>query len=124
MPTQTLQRIALWGVRHYVRIFVCAAIVFAASMFASSRLRVDSDVLSLLPRDAEVIKTFRHTLEEFGGVDTLMVLVELPADVAVDPYETFVEELAVHDKRPVSSPTSRASTLSRIPCCASAISST
>jgi predicted RND superfamily exporter protein len=99
MPAQTLQRIALWGVRHYVRIFVCAAIVFAASMVASSRLKVDSDVLSLLPRDAEVIKTFRHTLEEFGGVDTLMVLVELPADVAVDPYESFVEELALDLER-------------------------
>ena len=49
MPTQTLQRIAQWGVRHYLRIFVCAALVFAASMIASSRLQVDSDVLNLLP---------------------------------------------------------------------------
>ena len=78
MPIQPLQKIALWGVRHHVRIFICAAVVFAASMLASSRLRVDSDVLSLLPADAPVIKTFRHTLEEFGGVDTLMILVELP----------------------------------------------
>ena len=50
MPTPILQRIALWGVRHYLRIFVCAAVVFAASMIASSRLRVDSDVLNLLPQ--------------------------------------------------------------------------
>jgi hypothetical protein len=78
-----------------VRIFICAAVVFAASMLASSRLRVDSDVLSLLPADAPEIKTFRHTLEEFGGVDTLMILVELPEQRAVDPYEAFVEELAL-----------------------------
>jgi predicted RND superfamily exporter protein len=95
MPTGILQRIALWGVRHHVRIFVCAAIVFAVSLFFSSRMRVDSDVLSLLPANSPVVKTFRHTLEEFGGVDTLMILVELPeAGRAVDPYELFVEELA------------------------------
>jgi predicted RND superfamily exporter protein len=95
MPIPTLQRIALWGERHYLRIFICAAVVFAASMFLSSRLSVDSDVLSLLPRDAPVIQTFRHALEEFGGVDTLMVLVEIPEETAVDPYESFVEELAI-----------------------------
>ena len=95
MPTPILQRIAQWGVRHYLRIFVCAAVVFAASMVASSRLQVDSDVLNLLPSAAPEVQTFRHTLEEFGGVDTLLILVELPADEgAVDPYETFVEELA------------------------------
>jgi predicted RND superfamily exporter protein len=94
MPKLTLQRIALWGLRHYGRIFVCAGIAFALSVASASRLRYDSDVLNLLPRHAPVVETFRHTLEEFGGVDTLLVLVELPADVAVDPYETFVEELA------------------------------
>jgi predicted RND superfamily exporter protein len=94
MPIPTLQRIALWGERHYLRIFLCAAAVLALSVLSSSRLEVDSDVLSLLPRDAPVVKTFRHTLEEFGGVDTLMILVELPEEAAVDPYETFVEELA------------------------------
>jgi predicted RND superfamily exporter protein len=96
MANQTLQRIAQWGVAHYLRIFVCAAIVFAASTIASSRLRLDSDVLNLLPRHSHEIETFRYTLEEFGGVDTLMVLVELPGKGAVDPYESFVEELA-HD---------------------------
>jgi predicted RND superfamily exporter protein len=94
MPTPILQRIAHWGVRHYLRIFLCAGVLFALSMAASSRLRLNSDVLDLLPRNAPVIQTFRHTLEEFGGVDTLMILVELPEDVAVDPYESFVEELA------------------------------
>jgi hypothetical protein len=94
MPKQALQRIALWGVRHYVRIFVAAGALLALSVLSASRLRFDSDVLSLLPRDAPVIQTFRHTLEEFGGVDTLLVLVELPGDHAVDPYEAFVEELA------------------------------
>ena len=94
MPRQTLQRIALWGVAHYVRVFVAAGVVLALSAIAASRLRFDSDVLNLLPSESPVIKTFRHTLEEFGGVDTLLVLVELPEQVAVDPYEAFVEELA------------------------------
>ncbi|HVR30848.1 MAG TPA: MMPL family transporter [Thermoanaerobaculia bacterium] len=94
MPKQTLQRIALWGVAHYVRIFAAAGVLVAVSLVAASRLQFDSDVLNLLPRDSQVVQTFRHTLEEFGGVDTLLVLVELPVEVAVDPYEAFVEELA------------------------------
>ena len=94
MPKQTLQRIALWGVGHYRRIFAAAAVLLALAVFGASRLEFDSDVLNLLPRESPVIQTFRHTLEEFGGVDTLLVLVQLPAEVAVDPYEAFVEELA------------------------------
>ncbi|MEE2775334.1 MAG: MMPL family transporter [Acidobacteriota bacterium] len=94
MQGRYLQRIALYGRRHYRRIFLATAILVALSLVSASRLRIDSDMLGLLPRNEPVVDTFRSTLEDFGGVDLLLVLVGVPEGEAVDPYESFVAELA------------------------------
>lgn len=64
-----------------------------ASIASSLRLRFDTDVLALLPKDEPVVQDFRAGLEEFGSVDYLLVAVRLPEGVVVDPYETFVRIL-------------------------------
>ncbi|MDX1383279.1 MAG: MMPL family transporter [Thermoanaerobaculia bacterium] len=94
MRGRYLQRIALYGRRHYHRIFLAAGLLVALALTSALRLHIDSDVLSLLPRNEPVVDTFRSTLEEFGGVDLLLLLVEVPEGAAVDPYEAYVERLA------------------------------
>ncbi len=72
-----------------------AAVLVVINIAIAATLGFDSDVLDLLPRNEPIVDTFRSTLEDFGGVDLLLVLVEVPEGRAVDPYEEFVEELAL-----------------------------
>ena len=65
------------------------------SVGSATRLRFDTEILNLLPKDDPVVTTFRSTVEveDFGSLDYLLVLVRLPPDVPLDPYLSFVEEL-------------------------------
>jgi predicted RND superfamily exporter protein len=94
MRGRYLQRLALYGRRRYYRVFLVAGLLLLLSIGLALQLRVDSDVLNLLPQDEPIVSTFRSTLEDFGGVDLLLVLVDVPEGVAIDPYEMFVERLA------------------------------
>lgn len=90
-----LNRLGLWARHNYRRIFVVTGLLVVVSIFLTSRLRFDTDVLNLLPRNDPAIDTFLETLEQFGAIDYLPVAVRLPENAVLDPYESFVDELAV-----------------------------
>jgi uncharacterized protein len=50
--------------------------------------------LSLLPQDDPVVDTFRHTMERFGTIDYLLVVVRIPEGEVLAPYEVFADRLA------------------------------
>jgi len=89
----SLLRLARFARRRYRLVFGIAACLVIASLASSLRLRFDTDVLALLPKDEPVVRDFRAGLEEFGSVDYLLVAVRLPEGVVVDPYESFVRIL-------------------------------
>lgn len=89
----SLRSLASFTRRRYRLVFVIAALVVIASLVSSLRLRFDTDVLGLLPKNEPVVRDFRAGLEEFGSVDYLLVAVRLPEGVVVDPYESFVQIL-------------------------------
>lgn len=93
MARNVLHRVALMARRRYRRVFVAAGLLMAVSLGLSLRLRFDSDFLNLLPQDEPVVQTFRRTLEEFGSVDYLLITVEVPEGVILDPYESLVDRL-------------------------------
>ncbi len=93
MPGDVLRRLALLGRRRYGTVFAVAGVLVVGSLLAASRLRFDTDVLSLLPRDEPAVETFREALAEFGSLDVLLIVVRVPDGVVVDPYETFVDRL-------------------------------
>ncbi len=93
MALPLLSRLALYARHHYRRVFVVTAALFAVSVALASRLRFDTDVLDLLPRDEPVVDTFRKTLEELGSADYLILAVRVPPDAVLDPYEMFVDRL-------------------------------
>lgn len=80
--------------RRYRLVFLITAVVVVLSVAASSRIQVDTDVLSLLPPSDPVVRAFRETVAEFGSTDLLLVAVRLPEDAVVDPYFGYVDELA------------------------------
>jgi uncharacterized protein len=72
-----------WGV-----VLAVSAVVFVLSTWLGSKVRLESDVLKLIPRGNRQVDTFRQALADFGSIDYLMVLLE--SDGA-DQVESLVE---------------------------------
>jgi hypothetical protein len=94
MTQPVLRRIALFARRRYRWIFAAFGLLLALSLVLVSRLSLDTDLLNLLPRGDETVDTFRQTMETFGTIDYLLVVVRVPEDEVLAPYETFADRLA------------------------------
>ncbi|HEX6202546.1 MAG TPA: MMPL family transporter [Thermoanaerobaculia bacterium] len=89
-----LGRLASFARRRYRTIFVGFAVAVAISLGLITRLELDTDLLSLLPQDDPVVQTFRDTMERFGTIDYLLVVVRVPEGEVLAPYESFADRLA------------------------------
>ncbi len=78
-----------WGV-----VLAVSAIVFALSSWLGSRVRLESDVLKLIPRGNQEVDTFRQALADFGSIDYLMVLLETDTSERVDALVEHADLLA------------------------------
>jgi predicted RND superfamily exporter protein len=91
--TRLLERLAFVARRHYVAVFLVSIVLSIGAVLGLRTLRLETDVLALLPPNDPVVDTFRTTLGQFGSVDMLLVAVRIPEGVPVDPYLAFVDEL-------------------------------
>lgn len=82
------RRVPAWlleqGVRRprLVLMLGLAALVLAAVM--GLRVRIETDVLSLVPENDPAVAAFRTTVERFGSVDLLLGVVEVPEEGGLD----------------------------------------
>ncbi len=88
-----LLRVALFSERHYRAVLIATALLAIGAGVLVNNMRFDPDILGLLPKDDPAVQTFRQTLEEFGGLDVLLVVVRVPEGAVVDPYQQFVGAL-------------------------------
>jgi predicted RND superfamily exporter protein len=88
-----LRRLAAFSHRRYRLVLAVAAVLVAAGIGLASRLRFDTDVLHLLPQDDPQVRVFMETLEEFGSVDYLLVVMRIPEGAVLDPYQSFADRL-------------------------------
>lgn len=88
-----LQSLALWARHRYRSIFLVTAALFLVSLWLAAQLRFDTDVLDLLPQKEPAVVNFRQALEEFGSADVLLVVIRVPPDAALAPYEVLVDRL-------------------------------
>jgi len=72
---------------------VSALLVFLASLLATG-LRLDTDVLALVPRGNAKVDAFKSSLQDFGGIDYLLVLLEAPQGRSADEYQEFADSFA------------------------------
>lgn len=89
-----LGRLASFARRRYRAIFAGFAVAVAVSLGLISRLELDTDLLALLPQDDPVVATFRDTMERFGSIDYMLVVVRVPEGEVLAPYQTFADRLA------------------------------
>lgn len=87
-------RIEDFARRRYGIVFLVTLLLVALSLYLGSRLSLDGDVLSLLPKNNRAINTFRGALNEFGGLDYLLLLVEAREGQSVEDLEAYADLLA------------------------------
>ncbi len=85
--------LARFAARHQRVVFAAALVLALASAFAASRLRFDTDVLGLLPKNEPAVNALRETLDEFGSLDYLLIAVRIPDGESADPYIDYVRIL-------------------------------
>ncbi len=93
MIERWLHRVALYARRRYRRVFAVSAVLLALAVVSASQLKFDTEVLNLLPQDDPVVVTFRETLEEFGSLDFLLVVMRIPEEAPLDPYLELADEM-------------------------------
>ena len=93
MARRALQRLALTARRRYGLIFGATGILLVLAILAGSRLRFDTDILNLLPQKAPEVQVLRASLEEFGSVDYLVLVVRVPPGSGLAPYEEYTDRL-------------------------------
>ncbi len=81
--------------RLHPRIAAIAAIIaWLAAGLLAFQVKIETDILSLVPRNNPVVDGFRTTVERFGSVDTLLVVVHLDPERATETTLDFAELVA------------------------------
>ena len=91
-----LLRVERFSRQHYRLVFLMALLALVAGLWLGSQLKLESDMLALIPRGNRQVDTFRSALEDFGSVDYLMVLLETDDPEGPDVLEDFADLLAEH----------------------------
>jgi len=73
---------------------VAAVLAWIAAGLLASRVEVETDILSLVPRNNPVVEEFKKTVARFGSVDTLLVVVHLDPERPLETTLDFVDRLA------------------------------
>jgi predicted RND superfamily exporter protein len=73
---------------------IAAMLAWVVALLLASRVEVETDIISLIPRDNPVVEGFRTTIERFGTLDTLLVVVHLDPDAPIEPSLEFADGLA------------------------------
>ncbi len=94
LPRQLPLHLVRFG-RSYPRIVaIGAALTWIVALLLASRVQVETDILSLVPRNNPVVQGFKKTVERFGSVDTLLVVIHLEEERALENSIDFADRLA------------------------------
>jgi predicted RND superfamily exporter protein len=80
--------------RHHRAILIGSLLLGALAALSLTRLRLDVDVLSMLPRGTPAFDDFKTFIAEFGQLDELVILVDGPAADRVRFADALSERLA------------------------------
>jgi uncharacterized protein len=87
-------RIERYSRVHYRRVFLATLLLVLGSIYLGSKLTLNGDVLALLPKSNRPINTFRQALQDFGGLDYLLVLVEAREGQSVEDLQEYADLLS------------------------------
>jgi predicted RND superfamily exporter protein len=94
LPKQLALSLVRLGRRQPRLVIACAVLTWLAAGLAASRVRVDTDILSLVPTENPVVQDFKTTIERFGSVDTLLAVVRIERESELEAVLAYSELLA------------------------------
>jgi uncharacterized protein len=82
------------GHRHPWGALVFAAVVLLSGGLLAAHLKFETDILSVMPRHDPVVENFRRVLDEFGSLDTVLVVVPVPSEDDLESVFSLVDALS------------------------------
>ena len=71
-----LLRVERFSRRHYKLVFLLALLAILAGTLLGANLKLESNILALIPEGNRRVDDLKEALEDFGSIDYLMVLLE------------------------------------------------
>jgi predicted RND superfamily exporter protein len=87
------------GYRHPWVILLATVAVIAGGVVLGTRLRFETDVLNLMPRHDPVVSRFKKVLNDFGSLETLLIVVPVRGEDHLEEAEALVDALAKEMRR-------------------------
>lgn len=87
-------RIGEFAARRKGFVFLATTLLVFLAVLLSMRLHLDTDILALVPRGNPKVDAFKSSLNDFGGIDYLLVLMEAPEGRSAEDYEEFADAFA------------------------------
>ena len=94
LPRQLPLHLVRIGRRHPRTVIIAAALTWIIALLLASRVRLETDILSLVPRNNPVVEGFRTTVERFGSVDTLLAVIHLEVGRPLESSIEFADRFA------------------------------
>lgn len=79
--------------RHHRLVILLAVGVLLVGTVLSSTLRLETDILELLPQDDPAVVAFRDTARVFGALDTFPIMIDAPEGFEAEDYEDLADRL-------------------------------
>lgn len=88
-----LENLADFAIRRRRVVFVVSLLLAALSLGLASQLRLDPDILNLVPADNREVNEFRSALRRLGTIDQHVIAIEVPANAEADGYFPLIDSL-------------------------------
>ena len=86
-----LLRLERFSRQRYWIVFLAALLLAAVGTYLGSRLKIESDILDLIPKGNRQVDTFKEAVDDFGAISYLILLLEAGEGSGADELEDFPE---------------------------------
>lgn len=71
-----LSKFGAWVIKQYRFVIVLALIITLVSIYGASKIKLETEMKDMMPKDDPQVKIFDHALNNFTGMEILMIAVE------------------------------------------------
>ena len=72
-------------------VLACSAVAWVLAVLLMSQVKVETDIMSLVPEHNPVVQGFKTTINRFGSVDTLLVVLRLEPEQELEPVVAYAD---------------------------------
>ncbi|CAM2065341.1 MMPL family transporter [Sulfidibacter corallicola] len=96
LPRDLPLKLVRFAGHHPKTIVFGAILLLTLAAFVARTVRIESDILALIPENNEAVQQFRTTMDRFGSIDILLIALALDPDRDLEADTTYADILAEH----------------------------